>query len=84
MSLVEGASEPLTARQHERVGRRNKRGLSCGILREEISIERAVEAKLAAQWQSAADLRRGSAMMASEEGRGVRTTFSQGPRRAGV
>lgn len=63
----EGYFEPLTARQHERLGRRNKPALWRGISHREISIERGVEAKLAAGWQSMPDLRRDSAMMAREK-----------------
>ena len=56
----------LTARQHARLGSRNSPALWRGISHREISIERSVEAKLAARWQSMLNLWRDSAMMARE------------------
>ena len=56
----------LTARQHARLGSRNSPALWRGISHQEISIERSVEAKLAARWQSMLNLWRDSAMMARE------------------
>ena len=57
----------LTARQHRRLGSRNSPALWREISQAEISIERGVEAKLAAKRQSLADLRLDSATMAREK-----------------
>jgi len=63
---------PLTARQHERLRSRNKRVNWRGIFQSGISIERVVEAKLAAKWQSIAHWRRDAATIAQETAAGVR------------
>jgi hypothetical protein len=59
--------EPLTARQHKRLGRLNSLAVWRGIFGQETLIERGVEAKLAAIRQSMPNLRCDSAMIAHEK-----------------
>lgn len=73
---LRGVFEPLTARQHERLRRRNSPALSRRIFQPEISMGRGVQAKLPAKRQPMSNLQLNYRNMAREKTAAVRAPAS--------